>query len=545
MKKIQIALGIPVLAGALLAGSPAVAAQPDTVDAYSAPVPAHYAAQRIDWKPCFPDGLPPGLPPGSERLQCGSFLAPQNWRRPDDKVDVTVAVTRLPSTGTAKGVVFTNPGGPGGPGRTLPLSFIGRTKLLGNEDIIGIDPRGTGGSTNITCGNQASLGSDLDARDRSRSNLDLILNSNKLIAQYCQTRSGEFGKFVNTEQTVRDLDLLRALLNRPKINWVGYSGGTWLGAQYATAFPSRAGAFVLDSNTQFTTSWEESFNWQPLGFERRFREDFLAWAAKYDSVYHLGATAEAARQTYEQIRAKLAANPLEGLNASQFDANIVPSLYSKQNFPPLADFIAIVRDATTQPSPALSAKVKAYQAQVRQLPMPGAPMDFADAANASFITIVCNDTQWTGNRQSQIRLSEQLGRKYPLIGWTWVAQPCIFWNRPNVTLPKVTGAGLPPVLMVQATHDPATPYEGAQQAHQRMANSRLLTVTGEGDHGIYAFTGNKCVDDVVETFIVDGKAPSRDLSCAGMPLPAPQIQAEESGLAKAMKVEKLAGELRK
>jgi pimeloyl-ACP methyl ester carboxylesterase len=544
MRKLHIALGVPALAVTLAVSALPAAASP-AADATTASVPARYANQKIDWQPCFPEGAPPGLPAGSDRLQCGSFLAPRNWYRPNDKVDVTVAVTKLPSTGTAKGAVFTNPGGPGGPGRSLPLSFISRPKLLGNEDIIGIDPRGTGGSTNVTCGGQSSLGSELDPRDRSRANLDLILNANKLIAQYCQTRSGELGKYVNTEQTVRDLDLLRALLNRPKINWVGYSGGTWLGAQYATTFPSRVGAFVLDSNTEFTTGWEESFNWQPLGFERRWREDFLVWAAKYDSLYHLGATAEAARQTYEQTRAKLAQNPVQGLTASLFDFSIVPSLYSKQDFPALADFLVTVRDLVSQPANAaqLAAKVAAYRAQLVQSPMPMAPVDYEDAFPASFVSITCNDTPWYGDRQSQVRLSEQLGRKYPLIGWSWVAQPCIFWNRPNVNLPQVTGRGLPSILMVQSTHDPATPYEGAQKAHRGLANSRMITVTGEGDHGIYAFTGNKCVDDIVENFIVDGRAPTHDLTCAGMPLPAPAVQSEKSGLVKAMKVEQQAGEL--
>jgi pimeloyl-ACP methyl ester carboxylesterase len=537
MNKIQIALGVPVLAGTLLLGATQAIAQPVDQGAPAA-VPSRYTSQKIDWQPCFEPGS--GLPPGAERMECGTFKAPQNWQKPNDDVDISIAVSRLPSTGTAKGVVFTNPGGPGGPGLTTPLLFLSREKLLGNQDIYGIDPRGTGASTNVTCGNQSALGSELDARDRGRANLDLILDSNKLIAQYCQTRSGELGRYVNTEQTVRDYDLLRALANRPKINWVGYSGGTWLGAHYATAFPNRVGAFVLDSNTEFTTTWENSFNWQPLGFERRFREDFLTWAAKYDAVYHLGVSAEAARQTYEQTRARLVSNPIEGLSANQFDFAIVPSLYSKADFPGLAEFIGAVRDATEQPTQATTARIKAYRAQLDQMPMPMAPVSYADAFPATFISVTCNDTPWSANRQSQVRLSEQLGRQYPLIGWSWVAQPCVFWDRPNVRLPKPTGAGLPTVLMVQSTHDPATPIEGAQRAHRAFANSRLLTVTGEGDHGIYAATGNKCVDDIVETFIVDGRAPRADLSCPGMPLPSPVAQTEKTGVAKVMQYEKLA-----
>jgi hypothetical protein len=76
------------------------------------------------------------------------------------------------------------------------------------------------------------------------------------------------------------------------------------------------------------------------------------------------------------------------------------------------------------------------------------------------------------------------------------------------------------VLMVQSVRDPATPLEGAQRAHRNFKNSVLLTVEDEGDHGIYGFN-NKCVNDVVERYLVDGIPPAKDLSCPGIPLPEP------------------------
>jgi hypothetical protein len=75
--------------------------------------------------------------------------------------------------------------------------------------------------------------------------------------------------------------------------------------------------------------------------------------------------------------------------------------------------------------------------------------------------------------------------------------------------------------MVQDTHDPATPYEGAVLAHKAFANSRLLTAVDQGDHGVYALSGNACVDTVVEAFLVDGITPPTDVTCGGVPLPAP------------------------
>lgn len=553
MRKIRFAVGIPVLASALLA-----AGQPILANAAEEPaVPARYLNQKIDWKPCYPDGPPPNLPPGSEKLQCGSFIAPRDWSRPDDKIDVSIAVSRMPSTGTAKASVLTNPGGPGAPGRTTPLFFKNRKRLLASQEVIGVDPRGTGDSTNITCDGKAEIDDDLDPRDRSKENLDLILKSNELISQFCQTKSGELGKHINTEQTVRDYDLLRALLGRDKINWVGYSGGTWLGAHYATAFPERADKFVLDSNVEFTTNFQDSFDWQPLGFERRFRDDFLPWLAKYDAKYHLGTTAEETRQSYEKVRGALARNPVEldgeRVTAPVFDSNIASSLYGKEDFPGLAEYIVNLASLTgVQPSPAAAAAkaaVAGYHQQVRERgPQLRAPQKYDDAYDASFITITCNDTPWTDTPGDLVRKSEEMGKKWPLLGWGWVAQPCVSWDRPDVDLPTPTGDGVSPVLMVQSVNDPATPIEGARRAHERFAGSRMITVTGEGDHGLYALTGNKCVDDKVESYLVDGVVPEGDTTCTGMPLPDPTKEragSAPSGLSKAAAYRAASGALPK
>ncbi|MFE1174000.1 alpha/beta hydrolase [Streptomyces sp. NPDC058773] len=85
---------------------------------------------------------------------------------------------------------------------------------------------------------------------------------------------------------------------------------------------------------------------------------------------------------------------------------------------------------------------------------------------------------------------------------------------------RVTGKGLPATLMLNSVHDPATYYEGALKAHRALRGSRLVTVTGGGDHGRYR-NGNACVDGIVDAYLLDGTAPERDVACAAGPLPAP------------------------
>ncbi|WP_246019262.1 alpha/beta hydrolase [Saccharothrix australiensis] len=455
--------------------------------------------QTIAWGPCTDLDAP--------TLECGTYRAPQDWRSPRAGKDITIAVSRLrPKSGQARGSVLTNPGGPGGPGRLLPRIYEGRAKLVDNFEVIGIDPRGTGASTNVTCAN-FDFRALADPRDRSRENVELVYDAAALQAAACQRHSGEFGKVVNTEQTVKDLDLLRHLLGREKISWIGYSGGTWMGAYYATYFPDRVDKFVLDSNTEFTTTFQDIFDEFGRGFERRFRVDFLPWVAKHDDVYHLGKTAEQVRLKYEETRARLAEHPVplpdgQLVNGVVLDFILVQAQYSKQLFPTTASTFAQLSQASTT-SAAAAVDVR-----------------YPDAPSATLYSVTCNDTKFKGGRAYLAREAERLGRQYPLIGYYQLLAPCAFWDRPALRLKTPTGENVPPVLMVQSVRDPATPVEGARRAHEKFANSRLLTVTDEGDHGIYGF-GNSCVDDLVESFIVDGKVPPNDLTCPGTPLPEP------------------------
>ncbi|RAS60770.1 alpha/beta hydrolase family protein [Lentzea atacamensis] len=481
-----------------------------TATALIAPPAQAAATQEIQWRQCF-DTVPPGFPSGSERLECGSFTAPMDWNNPNNGKTITIAVSRLrPKNGTAKSTVFTNPGGPGGPGRTMPLIYLDRPKLSENAEIIGIDVRGTGASSNATCGNVNPVGVT-DPRDRSKANLDLLYGAVELQAEFCQTKSGELGRYVTTDQTVKDLDLLRQVLGKKKVSWLGYSGGSWMGAYYATYFPKTLDRIVLDSNAEFTGPWQGVFDAWGMGFERRFRVDFLPWVAKYDNVFHLGKTGEEVRQAYERTRAKLAEQPVtrpEGVYYPvTLDLLLRGSIYDKYNFAGAAQTLAELAGAVP--------------AQLT------AQASYPDAQAGTAYSIVCNDMPFRGDRRYLERDAARDGAKWPLVGYYQIMAPCAFWDRPNVQLKRPTGIGVATTLMVQSVRDPATPLEGAQKAHRNFNNSVLLTVEDEGDHGIYGF-GNECVNDIVERYLVDGVAPTKDLTCPGVPLPVPGETAKNS-----------------
>jgi pimeloyl-ACP methyl ester carboxylesterase len=512
-----------------LTGAPA----PASPSAAAAPSASPFEQQKLEWQPCFGEDSPVLSDlPAAKALQCATFAAPLDWRRPTAHPPIRIAVSKLPATAQpARAALFTNPGGPGGPGLFLPLSLLvkNRTAILSSQDVYGIDPRGTGASTNATCGRfDAQLP---DVRSRSRADLNLLLDYAALQARLCQARGGTLLTHVNTPNTVRDLDLLRRLIGRSTINWWGVSGGTWMGAQYATTFPKRTGRFVLDSAAEFTAPFQRT--WLPNqapAFERRFRGDFLPWVARHDKVFHLGTTPEKVRSVYERGRALLAAQPLD-LGDTVIDGNTVDStlwghLYSKQSFQAGAQVLLELKTLLGTASPARKAEARKDLArQARRAaaapwaPPLGAPVS-PDAETATFYAVRCNDTPWTGSRSSLIKDSRALGARYPLRGYALILEPCVFWKRPPLTLPKVTGKGLPPMLVLQSVNDPATLYEGAVRATKATRGARLLTVTNEGDHGVYA-SDNECVNRVVETFLTTGVLPRAGATCRGVGLPVP------------------------
>ncbi|QUQ64798.1 alpha/beta hydrolase [Kutzneria sp. CA-103260] len=513
-------LGIAAVVTAVMSGLVATAAPAE------AGVPARYTTQKLDWHQCAANevSLPPGVDPAVLKgLECGTFTTPRDWDHPGQGPDLTIAVSRLAATAGATASVVTNPGGPGGAGQFFPIALAGQKTLRQHQDIIGMDARGTGKSTTVDCHDNVAGILRLDPQDRDPRNLNEIIDQTQAFARACQQTSGALLPYINTYQTVRDIDLLRTLLGRQQINWVGYSAGTWMGAYYAQTFPQHTGRFVLDSNTEFTATWQQSFGLQPLGIERRWRDDLAAWLAKYDATYHLGGTAEVVYKGAQTLRATLGHSPLDlgggvTYGPNDLDSSILEATSAHRTWPELGQTLVNVKTAAdpTAAEPARAAALAAIKAG-----LPPVDSNFGPQVATEF-AVRCNDTRFVGaDRASLIRRSQAyIDAGLPLWGANQIVQPCAFWQRHPEPNPTINGKGVPPVLMVQADRDPLTPIEGAQQAHARFQNSRMITVTNEGDHGQYALQGNTALDNLVNNYLVNGVLPA-DQSVPGGTLPTP------------------------
>ncbi|MEZ0494361.1 alpha/beta hydrolase [Kineococcus sp. TBRC 1896] len=545
--------GVLALAGPLLVAGPAGAApapaplgttRPATVAAaeadFLARTPERYRDQQLAWAACSREqvGLLASLTSG---LECAQVAVPRDWDDPGAGDPLQVTISREPRQGPRPArTVITNPGGPGGAGLSLAALGSAVPGLAGTE-VIGLDVRGTGASSAMTCGSAFVGQTPPDTRDRSPEALALAAKIVQGAAEACA--DDPLAPVVDTQQTVFDIDLVRDALDRETIDWVGYSGGTWLGAQFATHLPGRVGRFVLDSSVDATAGYQEVFSYQPMAFQRRFDVDFAPWAAAGNATFGLGATGPEVAATFERVRAGLAARPLQlpGLtvDGNLLDALATQAMYGKASFPQLAWILSGLQVVEAFRGPGGSGDAPAALSGrladlVRQLaPAAGRPPAVESMA-ATFAATTCNDSPWTTDQAYWNAYGNEQGSRYPLVGYAKSSQVCAHWQRDGLVLPTVDGADLPPLLIVQSRRDPATAYEGALATHRAIGSSVLVTVEDEGDHGLYG-AGNPCVDDVVDRFLTEGAVPDGDVTCEGVGLPPVAGSQAEGVVAKVLR----------
>ncbi|MGW6936221.1 alpha/beta hydrolase [Lentzea sp. NPDC054927] len=540
---------LALLAAAVAAGGLVSGIQPATA------APSPFAGQQVNWGSCaWYSPVMGGLTP-----ECATITVPRDWRQPGDGQTLKVAISRTKATDPShrNGVVFTNPGGPSGSGLALSWSLsAAQPQLAARYDLIGMDPRGVGASTQLNCdiAVEPVVGaSNYDSRDMSAPAVAARNAFTKAVADGCA--ANPLTPYVNTWQTAHDMDLIRVLLGEQKLNYVGYSYGTWLGAKYAALFPANTGKVILDSNTAWMDELPTTWQLMPMAFQRRFDGQFAGWASRTLFSKYLGTSAEEVKAVYEEVRATYlrylgpsAGGSLDVLvrNALYTDAGFFNAalnigvlkecIVDNKDWSPLAVTLCLI-DYVNDVSSNLpvSQAVSVDQAgALLQNPAGVRPgkLDAVEAVlaagreatgptvttNGVFFAVRCGDggqwrsTSWWAGYQKQFSAS------YPLAGYAIPQEVCSHWSLPAQSLPNPAQQGLEPIVMVQSEFDPATAYENAGRDAAQYRDARLISVQDNGAHGIYGVRGNSCVNDVVNAYLLDGAAPAARTVCASLPL---------------------------
>ncbi|MFC7565105.1 alpha/beta hydrolase [Actinomadura namibiensis] len=465
----------------------------------------------LDWKPCVrvsDDTVGRELDQAGAR--CAKLTVPLDHSRPGGRT-ITLALSRLPATDRAHriGTMVLNSGGPGESTLGMPLQTRAAMKDVARRyDLIGLDPRFVGRSTPLDCG--WPIGLWLRSAWTTRARFDHQVAVQRDLAERCARRHADVLPYANTRDTARDIDLVRRVLGERRISFLGYSYGSYLGAVYTQMFPGRTDRVVLDSAGDPHVWGPRATRGSEEEAERALR-GWAAWAAERHGAYGLGATPARVLATVNAIVAAAEKRPLR-VGRYEVDEQTVPyivSVGSGDDRPAgRAEFAATVRTLNeaahrrpADPDPKLNGLLTFI------LTSEGSPLASPAAA------IVCGeraaprdpDTYWNDIQRSRAR--------HPLFGplknniW-----PCAFW--PNHPREHPTRIGNPtPALIVSATGDTSTTYEGSRAMHRALTGSRLLTLRGVTAHGIYGTYGNACVDAKVNAYLATGALPATNPTC--------------------------------
>ncbi|KAB2344100.1 alpha/beta hydrolase [Actinomadura rudentiformis] len=442
--------------------------------------------------------------------RCAELTVPLDHSRPGGRT-ITLALSHLPATDRAHriGTMVLNSGGPGEGTLGMPVQTRAAMKdVAARYDLVGLDPRFVGRSTPLDCG--WPIGLWLRSAGSTRARFDHQVAVQRDLAERCSQRHADVLPYVNTRDTARDIDLVRRVLGERRISFLGYSYGAYLGAVYTQMFPGRTDRVVLDSAGD-PRKWGPRATQGTEDEAERALRGWAGWAAKRHGTYGLGATPARVLATVNAIVAAAEDRPLR-VGSHEVDEQAVPyivSVGSGNDLPAArAEFASTVRTLNeaahgrpADPGPRLDGLLTAI--------LTSAGSSFGSQVAA----VTCGDraaprepdTYWNDIQRSRAR--------HPLFGplknniW-----PCAFW--PNQPREPFTAVGNPtPALIVSATGDPATTYEGAKAMHRALTGSRLLTLRGTTAHAIYGLYGNACVDAKVNAYLATGTLPATNPTC--------------------------------
>jgi len=497
------AIGSLLLAGCTPLAPPAPHPVKSTADASTiGAVPANLAAyygQVVTWTSC------------NGGFQCAEVEVPLDYAKPQGS-SIKLAVIRLPATGKRQGALLINPGGPGGSGYDMAKdsgkSYFS-AKIRAAYDIVGFDPRGVGRSAPVKCLNDAQM----DAARQVEYNLSTDAGlrqaeaESKTETDLCVKNSGAVLAHVDTVSAARDLDILRAVAGDTKLNYMGFSYGTKLGATYAGLFPSKVGKFSLDGALDPNLTDDQISMGQAVGFEGALRD----WAANCLGTKDcpVSGTVDEALAQIRELNAVYEKTPQQTktgrvMTGTGFTNTLAFAMYSTDLWEPLKGAL----------KEAFAGDASGMQALDDYSSDRASDGKYTTNIAAAFTAINCLDYSMNSGTGHMREEAAALEKASPTFGkvLSYNGLTCKYWPFAATGKPETIAAkGAGPILVIGTTKDPATPYKWAQALAQQLDSGVLVTWKGDG-HTAYG-RANACLTGVVDNYFVNGVVPAKGTTC--------------------------------
>ncbi|MGA5205490.1 alpha/beta hydrolase [Streptomyces variegatus] len=473
-----VAATMAVITG--LAAAPAVHASPSATGA-------------LRWAACDD--------PEKRGAECATLSVPVDWTHPDGpRLDLAVARRKATDPGARVGSMVFGPGGPGDSGVEMVVGRISRfsPEVRRRFDIVSFDPRGVGGSNPVTCSG-ALLAERPSPQLKSQADFDATMAYNRRLRADCRARTGPVFDHLDTGQTVRDVDALRAALGERKLTFHGSSYGTLLGAQYAETYPRRVRAMVLESVMDHSVQATPRFLQAEAATAEDSFHEFVKWC---DGAAHCALHGRDVRAVWQSLLARAGRGELEhpakpgtSLSASDLVNKIAFRKFYEADYAGLATAIAGM--AVSNPLPASPTSI--------------APLPPATPVFCSDWHLPVRDYK---EYSSLVAMMNMTAPDLPSLLPIHMAAACLGAPTANPQH-RLDVHGAPPILVSNALHDPATGYPWAVSVARQLGRSGVL-LTYEG-HGHGSVTSGPCMEDAVDSYLTDLAVPPRGTSCPAVP----------------------------
>lgn len=492
------------------------------------------AAGTIDWTPCAENA----------DLDCGTVTVPVDWAAPTGStIEIALARHRATDPDARVGSLLINPGGPGQSGVNSVLSSTFDGDLARRFDIVGFDPRGVARSAPILCSLDAIYGLPSN-RITSQARFDAMVAANRALTDDCRARTGPVFDHVDTGQTVRDIDAIRAALGEEQLNFFGMSYGTLMAQQYAETFPARVRAIVADSNMDHSV---DHAGWFATEAEA-LQDSFDAFVTGCKRISSCVLSNRDIRQFWGRLltraaRGELADPDAPGTRYTQeglinlladylaYDAYWLPLAETLRNIDegrPSSRTLRGAANAVEQQAARLSPFARAGSVPFAALAdeTPGEP---PTVVNFSYAAIYCQDWDMRiADYPAWSRLVNQAATHAPDFPFAPRSEHapalCLGGTLPvNNPQHRLSAQPATPLLLVNSVHDLATGYNWATAAAGQLGDAAvLLTYDGTG-HIAYGRTA--CIDDKIVEYLSTRTLPAAGTHCAATPVPG----TEEAG----------------
>lgn len=502
--------------------TPRTSSSPAPTGTASDGLPLALTRQRPDWSRCpapspaqgSGSGRPAPYPDGTI-WECAKLEVPLDYAKPRGRtIKIAMVRAKKQEGGPSRiGSLLFNFGGPGGSGvAALPSFGKDYAKLRTRYDLVSFDPRGVGGSEGFSCLDNSRLDSYFaaEATPDSGEEEKALATRHAAFVAGCKKRAGGLLPHLTTENTARDMDLMRRVLGDTKLHYFGVSYGTQLGGVYAHLFPKKVGRAVLDAVVDPTSTAEEGSVAQAEGFQLALGNYLEDCAGKGEGC-PLGEDPEKAEEQLTDLLDELDRKPLPTrdsrmLTESLATGGIAQALYSKELWRYLTDGLQqAMEDGDGTTLLVLSDSLNGRN-----------PDGSYSTLQSSLTAINCADNKARPGVGEIKKTVPEFEEASPVFGRSsaWQMIQCGNWPvAGKQKTPDVSAEGADPMLLVGNTGDPATPYSGTRNMKEELGEGAAVELTYKGEgHGAYD-SKDRCVRKNVDDYLLDGDVPPDGTTC--------------------------------